>query len=134
MREMAPVAEGKRVVIGIENVWNKFLLSPRETAEFVDAVGSEWVGTYLDTANMMEYGYPEHWIRGLGKRIRRVHVKDYVRKERKFVPLMDGDTDWPTVMKEFRSIGYDISIIHEIGGDRDVQVEMANRMKKIAAM
>ncbi|MDA0748935.1 MAG: sugar phosphate isomerase/epimerase [bacterium] len=134
LKEVAPLCAEKGVAVGIENVWNKFLLSPKEMAIFVDEVGSEWIGTYLDTANMMAYGFPEHWIRDLGSRIKRVHFKDFIRKEHKFVDLMDGDTDWPTVVKELRQIGYDGSVIHEVGGDRDAQIETANRMKKIVAM
>ena len=134
MKEIAPFAEEKGVSVGIENVWNKFLLNPREAREFVDAVGSDRIGIYLDTANMMFYGYPEHWIRGLQHRITRVHFKDFVRRERNFVPLMDGDTDWAEVMKGLRDIGYDRYVIHEVGGDRDVQIEMAKRMKQIVAM
>jgi len=134
LKEIAPMAEEKNVMIGIENVWNKFLLSPKEMADFVDAVGSPRVGTYLDTANMMFYGFPEHWIRGLGSRISRVHFKDFVRKEKSFVPLMDGDTDWATVVKDLRDIGYDSYVIHEVGGDRDLQIEMAKRMRKIVSL
>ena len=134
MKMVAPFAEEKGVSVGIENVWNKFLLNPREAREFVDAVGSDWVGIYLDTANMMFYGYPEHWIRGLQHRITRVHFKDFVRRERNFVPLMDGDTDWAEVMKGLRGIGYDRYVIHEVGGDRDLQIEMARRMRQIIAM
>ena len=134
MKEVAAVAEAKQVAVAIENVWNKFLLSPREMAQFVDAVGNPWVGTYLDTANMMLYGFPEQWLRGLGNRIKRVHFKDFVRKEGNFVNLMDGDTDWPAVMQQLRAIGYDSSLIHEVGGDREVQMEMAQRMKKIVSV
>lgn len=134
MKEVAPLAEEKGVTVGIENVWNKFLLSPKEMGDFVDAVGSPRVGCYLDTANMMFYGYPEHWIRGLGDRIARVHFKDFVRREKTFVPLMDGDTDWATVVKDLRDIGYDRPVIHEVGGDRDLQIEMAKRMKKIVSL
>ena len=134
LKEIAPLAEEKGVTVGIENVWNKFLLSSKEMADFVDAVGSPRVGTYLDTANMMLYGYPEHWIRGLGSRITRVHFKDFVRRDKSFVPLMDGDTDWATVMKDLRDIGYDAYVIHEVGGDRDLQIEMAKRMRKIISL
>ena len=134
LKEVAPVAEQNRVAIGVENVWNKFLLSPREMKEFVDQVDHEWVGTYLDTANMMAYGYPEHWVRSLGKRIKKVHFKDFVRAKHSFVNLMDGDTDWATLMADFRAAGYDDCVIHEIGGDKDVQIEMAKRMKQIVAM
>lgn len=134
MKAVAPYAEEKGVAVGIENVWNKFLLNPREAREFVDAVGSDWIGIYLDTANMMFYGYPEHWIRGLEQRIKRVHFKDFVRRKRDFVPLMEGDTDWAEVMKGLRDIGYDRYAIHEVGGGRDVQIEMAKRMKQIVAL
>ena len=134
LKAVAPYAEEKGVEVGIENVWNKFLLSPREAREFVDAVGSEWVGIYLDTANMMFYGYPEHWIRELQHRIKRVHFKDFARRKRDFVPLMEGDTDWTEVMKGLRDIGYDRYVIHEVGGGRDVQIEMANRMRQIVTM
>ena len=100
----------------------------------VDEVDSEWVGTYLDTANMMAYGYPEHWIRELGNRIKRVHFKDFKRREHRFVNLLDGDTDWPTVMRELRAIGYDEYVIHEVGGDRETQIDIAKRMRQIVAM
>ena len=142
MREVAPIAEENGVVVGIENVWNMFLLSPREMAEFVDAVGSDYVAAYLDTANMMLFGYPEHWIRDLGSRIKRVHFKDFKRADRTFPPLMDGDTDWPTIMRLLREIDYDSYLIHEIGPPpgtskakaRELQIEMAQRMKQIVAM
>lgn len=133
LRDMAPMAAEHQVAIGLENVWNKFLLSPKEMREFVDAVGSPWVGTYLDTANMMAYGFPEHWIRELGPRIKRVHFKDFNRREHKFVHLMDGDTNWPVVVSLLREIGYNGSVIHEVSGDRETQIEMARRMRQIVA-
>jgi len=134
LKKLAPIAESNKATIGIENVWNKFLLSPNEMRDFVDAVGSDWVGTYLDTANMMAYGYPEQWIRALGSRIKNVHFKDFNRREHSFVNLLDGDTDWPLLMKEFRNIGYDSSAVHEVGGDRETLVDLGERMRKIVAM
>lgn len=133
LRDLAPVAADNKAAIAVENVWNKFLLSPREAVQLVDEVGSDWVGIYLDTANMMLYGYPEHWIRDLGARIKKVHLKDFVRADRSWVQLMDGDTDWPTVLSELRRIGYDGTLIHEVSGDHDTQVEMAPRMRRIVA-
>ena len=82
---------------------------------------------------MMAYGFPEHWIRELGARIKKVHFKDFLRKDRGFVDLMDGDTDWPVVMAELRAIGYDGTLVHEIGGDRTKQIDMAERMRRIVA-
>ena len=132
--EMSALAAANKAVIGLENVWNKFLLSPREASEFVDEVGSPWVGVYLDTANMMAYGYPEHWIRSLGSRIAKVHFKDFDRSGHCFVNLLDGDTDWPAVMRELRRIGYDSTVIHEVGGDHQKLVELGDRMRRIVAM
>ena len=134
LKDLAAVAASKKVAIGLENVWNKFLLSPKETREFIDAVGSEWVGVYLDTANMMAFGYPEHWIRQLGSRIKCVHFKDFKREAHQFVNLLDGDTDWPSVMRELRTIGYDGYVIHEVGGDREAQIDIAKRMRQIVDM
>lgn len=131
---LAPLACEKGVTICVENVWNRFLLSPVEMRRLVDEVGSPWVQSYLDTANMMAYGYPEQWIRELGPRIKRVHFKDFIRGEHRFVPLMDGDTDWAAVMKELRQAGYSSALVHEIDGDREVQIEMARRMRQIVAM
>ena len=132
--DVAPIAEANGAAIGLENVWNKFLLSPREAAALIDEIGHPWVGVYLDTANMMAYGYPEHWIRSLGHRIRKVHFKDFSRREHSFVSLLDGDTDWPAVMAELRSSGYDSTLIHEVGGDHRELVDLGERMRRIVAM
>src|SRR5690625_925617 len=113
MRDVAPIAAKHRVAVGIENVWNKFILSPREMRLFLDDVNSEWIGCYLDTANMMAYGFPEQWIDELGEHIKRVHFKDFRRKEHRFVPLQEGDTDWPRIMEKLRSINYEDGVIHE---------------------
>lgn len=134
LRTVAPFAEEVGVSIGVENVWNKFLLSPREARLLVDEVSSDRVGIYLDTANMMAYGYPEQWIRELGPRIKKVHFKDYVRREHRFVNLLDGDTDWPAIMRELRAIGYGDSLIHEVGGTHAELVDLGERMRRIVAM
>jgi len=134
LREAASLAAENRVRIGLENVWNRFLLSPREAREFIDEVGDPWVGIYLDTANMMAYGYPEHWIRALGQRIKKVHFKDFVRRDHRFVNLLEGDTDWPLVIAELRRIGYRSSLIHEVGGDHQTLVDLGARMRRIVAM
>lgn len=102
-------AEARRVVIGLENVWNRFLLSPVEAAELIDRVNSPWVGMYLDIGNVMAYGYPQDWIVTLGGRILRVHVKDYdlARPGRDgFCPLGEGCVDWPAVIGALRQSGY----------------------------
>ena len=110
LRELAPIAEELKVSIGVENVWNKFLLSPMEMADFVDKVGSDYVGAYFDVGNVLFSGYPEHWIKILNKRIKKVHFKDYrcaAGALHGFVDLLSGDVNYPAVMAQFENIGYD---------------------------
>jgi len=105
-----PQAEKLGVTIGIENVWNKFLLSPREMMEFIDSFGSPRVGAYFDVGNALATGYPEHWIELLGPRLARVHFKDFRRKVgtgEGFVELLSGDVNWPAVMRALRAADYD---------------------------
>ena len=109
-KELAPYAESKGVIIGIENIWNKFLLSPLEFRNFLDEIGSDYVGAFLDVGNMMLYGYPQHWIKILGKRIKKVHFKDFRRDAKGlagFVDLLAGDVDWDLVVDMFETVGYD---------------------------
>lgn len=110
LRELAPVAEKLGVSIAVENVWNRFLLSPIEMAEFIDKVGSEYVGAYFDVGNVLYIGYPEHWIKILDKRIKKVHFKDYRREAgglHGFVDLLAGQVNYPAVMDSLQKIGYD---------------------------
>ncbi|MFR2458648.1 MAG: sugar phosphate isomerase/epimerase family protein, partial [Christensenellales bacterium] len=107
---LAQTAKDEGVRIGIEPVWSKFLLSPLELRTFIDYADSEWVGAYFDTGNVMIWGYPEQWIRILGKRIYKCHFKDFRRSVGNFggfVDLLAGDVDFPQVMAAFREIGYD---------------------------
>jgi len=112
MRQIAPLAEELDVHIGVENVWNKFLMSPLEIGRFVDEVGSTHVGVYLDVGNVVPFGFPQDWIAVLGKRIRKVHVKDFkadasLQNMAGFVDILQGDVNWPAVIGALREIGYD---------------------------
>ena len=118
LRELAPYAEDVGVTIGVENVWNKFLLSPLEMRNFIDAVGSPRVQAYFDIGNVILTGYPEHWISILGERIARCHCKDFRRSVGTifgFVDLLAGDVDYPAVMDALRKVGYDGYITAEMG-------------------
>lgn len=118
VRELAPIAERLKVSIAIENVWNKFLLSPVEMRDFIDQCESEYVGAYVDVGNMIPYGFPEQWIRILGPRVRAIHMKDFrasVATMGGFVMLMEGDVNWPAVMAALREIGYAKSLTAEYG-------------------
>ena len=110
LKELAPEAERLGVKIGVENVWNNFLLSPLEMARFIDEIGSDYVGSYFDVGNVQYIGHPEQWVKILGKRIFKVHFKDYrkaVGSLDGFVDLLAGDVNYPAVMDAFRAIGYD---------------------------
>jgi L-ribulose-5-phosphate 3-epimerase len=115
LRQAAPKAENLGVFIGIENVWNNFLLSPIEMRDFIDKTGSEFVGAYFDVGNVLKSGYPEHWIRALGKKIKKVHFKDFRMNGLQFVDLLAGDVDYEEVMKALHEIGYDSSVTAEMG-------------------
>jgi len=117
LQALAGHAEACGVSIGVENVWNKFLLSPLEMRNFIDAVGSERVGAYLDIGNTIVSGYPEHWISILNRRIKKVHFKDYRRQTAGltgFVDLLAGDVDYPAVVAKLQEVGYADYVIAEM--------------------
>lgn len=114
IRACLPTAERCKVAIAIENVWNNFLLSPLEAARYVDAFESPWVRFHFDIGNVINTGWPEQWIRILGPRIAKLHVKDFSRKladeKGKWAgfgaDLLEGDAGWPDVMQALDEIGY----------------------------
>lgn len=109
LKRVLPLAEDSGVVLGIENVWNKFLLSPLEMREFLTQFGSKAIGAYVDVANILPYGYPEQWLRILGDKVVGIHFKDYRRAVGTgagFVDLLAGDVNWPEVMAAIAEIGY----------------------------
>lgn len=110
LSDLAELARDAQVKIGIENVWNRFLLSPIETARFVDEIGSPSLGVYLDVGNCVYTGYPEQWIKILGQRIIQIHLSDARRSCAglgSFVDLFAGDVDFPKVCAALARIGYD---------------------------
>jgi hexulose-6-phosphate isomerase len=121
LREVIPEAESARVMLCLENVWGGFLLSPLEMRSYIDQFRSPWVQAYFDIGNVMRFGYPEDWIRTLGARIRRVHLKDYKLpgggREGRFVMLTEGDVPWREVMAALVRTGYRGFLSPEIGHD-----------------
>ena len=138
-QQLIPLAAELKVIIAIEEVWNKFLLSPLEFARYVDEFKSPWVRAYLDVGNMVLYGYPQDWIRTLGKRTVRVHLKDFkVKKggasalEADFVNLGDGDVDWPEVRKAFKEVGYAGPVTCELKtGDEAYLRDVSHRVDRL---
>ena len=117
VKQVAVTAEEVGVYVGVENVWNKVLLSPLEMRDFVDSFQSKWVGCYFDVGNVLLTGYPEDWIRILGDRIKRVHIKDFKKSIgtiEGFVDLLEGDVDFEAVKKALGEIGYDGYVTGEL--------------------
>jgi len=134
LRELAPEAEARGVVIAIENVWNGFLLSPVEMRDLIDRVNSPWVGVYLDVGNVVKLGFPQDWIDILGQRIVRIHLKDFkadVGNLSGFCPLTEGDVDWPAVMVALKRVGYDGPLTYETYGGTDDLDEISERVDRI---
>jgi len=117
VKKILPTAEETGVTIGIENVWNKFLLSPLEMRDFIDSFGSDNVGCYFDVGNVLLTGFPDQWIRILSERIKRVHIKDFklsIGTAEGFVDLLDGDVDFDAVKEALAEIGYDGYVTGEL--------------------
>ena len=132
IRTLLPVAEKLGVLIAVEEVWNKFLLTARDFNQYIDEFDSPFVKAYFDVGNIVHYGVPQHWIRQVGKRIVKVHLKDYVRRTRQFVNLGEGDVNWPEVRKALAEIGYQGAATVELkGGDRAYLADLAGRVDRL---
>ena len=134
IRKLLPLAEQLKVVIAIEEVWNRFLLSPLEMVQYISEFHSPWVQAWFDVGNVVLYGYPQDWIRTLGKRIVKVHLKDFKRKEDGYawVNLGDGDVDWPAVRAAFADVGYAGSAIAELEqGDEAYLRDVSRRIDRL---
>lgn len=139
---LVPLAEELGIAIAFENVWNSFLLSPLEAARYVDEFESENVGWYFDVGNIVNYGWPEHWIDALGDRILKLDVKEFSRSRRDNeglwkgfgVEIGEGDCDWPAVQEALTRIGYRGWASAEVGGGGPERLaEIARRMDSVLA-
>jgi len=134
IRKLIPLAERLKVVIAVENVWNNFLLSPLEFARYIDEFRSPVVKAYFDVGNVLAFGWPEDWIRTLGKRIHRIHLKDFKRTTRQFCNLLEGDVNWRDVRKAIDEVGYRGFLTAELGGgDANYLRDVAQRIDRIIA-
>jgi len=135
IRKLLPLAEELSIVIAVENVWNKFLLSPLEFARYVDEFDSPWLKAYFDVGNVIIYGYAQDWIRTLGKRIVKIHLKDFRRKGYEWTNLLEGDVNWEQVRLALDEIDYDGFVTPELrGGDETYLKDLSGRIDKIVAM
>jgi len=132
---LIPTAEQTGVIVAVENVWNMFLLSPIEFARYLDELNSRWIKAYFDVGNVIIYGHAHHWIRTLGKRIVKIHLKDFKRRGYQWKNLLDGDVNWPEVRKALDEVGYNGFMTAELGGgDEAYLTDIAERIDKFIAM
>jgi L-ribulose-5-phosphate 3-epimerase len=134
IKKLIPLAEQLNVVIALEEVWNKFLLSPIEFAIYLDQFSSPWVKAWFDVGNVVFYGYPQDWIRTLGPRIVDMHVKDFKRQDDcyRWVNLGEGDVDWTEVRKALTEIGYSGTATTELqGGDEAYLRDLSQRFDRL---
>jgi L-ribulose-5-phosphate 3-epimerase len=133
IRKLIPEAQKHGVKIAIEEVWNRFLLSPIEFARYIDEFESPWVGAYFDVGNVVEFGYPEEWIRELGHRILKVHIKEYAKPQRFKYLLGEGkEIDWAAVRSALTSVGYDGWITAEVPfGNLEQMKDVVARMDRL---
>jgi L-ribulose-5-phosphate 3-epimerase len=134
IRKLIPLAAELRIVIAIEEVWNRFLLSPLEMDKYIREFQSPWVRAWFDVGNVLLNGYPQDWIRTLGENTVKLHVKDFKREKDGYawVNLGDGDADWAEVRKALAEIGYSGSAIAELdGGDAAYLHDVSRRMDRL---
>lgn len=134
IHKLLPLAEELKIMIAIEEVWNKFLLSPLEMATYIGEFRSPWIQAWFDVGNVVLYGYPQDWIRTLGKSIVKVHLKDFRRKKDgyEWVNLGDGDVDWEVVREALREVGFSGSAIAELdGGDEAYLRDLNSRVDRL---
>ena len=134
MLDLAPFAEEIGVTIAIEYVWNHFLLSPMEFSRFLGEIGSDRVGLYFDTGNMVIQSYPDQWVKIVGTGVKKVHFKDFKRQGYEWKPLLEGDVDFPAVMRELRNIGYDDALLSEVSPSIDSLEGTATKIRQIMEM
>lgn len=112
--ELLPTAEQLEITMALENVWNKFLLSPMEMRDYIDSFDHELLRGYFDVGNILLYGFPHHWVETLGSRIKKVHIKDFNVGQRQFVPVLSGDVDFPRFVNALRGVGYNDYLTAEL--------------------
>ncbi|HUR45719.1 MAG TPA: sugar phosphate isomerase/epimerase family protein [Candidatus Saccharimonadales bacterium] len=142
IKKAIPLAKELRVKISIENVGNNFITMPEQAVDYLDAINSEWVGWHFDIGNVgAKYGPAERWIQLLGKRIVRIHIKDFTTKPAASgarPKLLDGQTNWPAVMSALDRAGYQGWGISEQPNNQAANLEtardLAQRMDKIFAL
>jgi len=136
--QLLPMARDLKVTIAIEEVWNKFLLSPIEFARYVDEFESPWLKAYFDVGNVVLFAFPQDWIRTLGSRIVKIHLKDFNFDRRNgtfaWKAIGEGDIDWVDVRRALQEINYEGYVTTEVsGGDAAYLKDVSVRVDRFLA-
>lgn len=135
VRKALPLAEKANVKIAIEVVWNNFITTPEQLIRYVDQFNSRFVAAYFDCSNMIKYGVPPaEWIRRLGRRMAKFDFKGY-SNAKQWVPIGEGDENWPEVLKALAEVGYDGWATAEVGGGgEDVLRRISGQMDRVLGL
>ncbi len=137
IKKILPLAHDLDVKLAIENVWNNFITKPEQALDFLAAIDSPMVGWHFDIGNVLRYGKPEEWIPKLGKRILKLHIKEYSALKKFSVRFFEGDDNWPAIMKALDDVGYKGWGISEQPGEQSKDAEalkdLSQRMDKVFA-
>src|SRR5258706_367170 len=60
IRKLLPLAEELKIVIAIEDLWNKFLLRTLQMDAHIQEFQSPWTQDSIDVGNIQFYGQPQH--------------------------------------------------------------------------
>jgi len=137
IRKAVPLCEELGVKIAIENVWNDFITKPEQAAAYLDEINSPQVGWHFDIGNVIRYSAPELWIPVLGKRILKLHVKEFSKAKGFGVKYFEGDNNWPAIMKALDEVGYAGWGITEMPGEQSKDAaslkDLSERFDRILA-
>jgi hexulose-6-phosphate isomerase len=120
VKELLPLAEELKVAIALENVWNRFLISPMEWKLFLDQFTSKKVGIYFDLANCCIYCRPQDYIEILQEKVMAIHVKNFAESDcagglHGFGDdLLEGMVDFAAVQKSLEAINYQGALTAEM--------------------
>ncbi|MBI5772169.1 MAG: sugar phosphate isomerase/epimerase [Verrucomicrobia bacterium] len=143
IKKAIPAAKETGVKIAIENVWNDFITTPQQADDFLKAINSEWVGWHFDIGNVGRYSPAEQWIPVLGRRILKLHIKEFNTKNMTAEnpgkgfgsDFLEGTNNWPAIMAALDQTGYTGWGIAEQGGGKTPEglQNLSDRMTKIFA-
>lgn len=129
LRSLKEEIEAAKILVGFENVWNRFFTSPFDMLSFINETGCGYVCAYFDIGNAVAFSDPENWIEILGDKIRLVHVKDFKRQNGvntggEWVDISKGSVNWKKVVAALRTAGFD--------GFLTAEVSKSNRLESFS--